>query len=1333
MAVLNDVRLRPVRLDRQFPYEVRGLAIGGGQRGLEVLVCQSNSEPNTTTIRSLWDLRCAGRAIPLLVIVEYGDKIALCGPAGEKPPVELNLDPGQVDRICRDALEQPDPYSARLYLRDTLPALQANLAGVRNEGFLASHEISYGLRQHAEWDAAGEQARRLIGREGRRLIEGLGFNLQRIDNMTSVLVANDRKSAVAVLLQDNEAVESRSGRFSTMSPIAYALAVADRENLPYVLVEQRGRVRLYPTQVGVGVGRRGRAETFIECHTRLLRDSDAAYLWMLFSGEALAPGGTLEQALEESTRYAGHLADQLRQRIYDRVVPRLASGVTAALEHETAPDKAQLDEIYQAAMLLLFRCLFIAYAEDRDLLPYRWNGLYRKHSLKAMAQELLEIRRQQGGFGDDPDIWHDLKRVFRAVDKGKPEWGVPEYNGGLFSPDPDVSSVGALLEEIELPDSVLGPALSDLLLVDSDEEGPVDFRSLGVREFGTVYEGLLESELSVADTDLTLDKKGGYLPAKKGAGVVVREGEIYLHNKSGVRKSTGSYFTPPFAVQHLLDEAVTPALKRHFERLDDLDDDAAAAAFFDFRVADISCGSGHFLVAAVDHLEQAMADYLTRRQLPGVDRELAKLRQAADESLGDLSAHIELDNSQIMRRQIARRCIYGVDLNPIAVSLAQVAIWLHTFVAGLPLSFLNRNLVVGNSLVGIGRLQEIRDVLSGQDRPLLPFDPSDMIEAASEPLSKLAKINDATIADIRRAYRAWDATQDALRPARTLCDLITASRIAGKVPLFEDDDWKRLVETGEVRSDIQALLNELGETEPFHFPVAFPEVFMRERSGFDAVVGNPPWDEPVAREHAFWARHFPGFRALSEREKKTMAEDLRNSRPDLVKAYEAERADNDRLRKMLSCGVYPGMGTGDPDLYKGFTHRFWELLAQDGGVLGVVLPRSALTAMGSTDFRHVLFNGAATIHLTTILNNRRWFFTEVHPQYTIALLAVTAGSPGDNGADIYMRGPYRDRSTFDQRFEQEPAHFTGTEIQAWNDAAALPLLPSDQSPHVFAQLRKAPRLDANRRGAWRAVPVTELHSTQDKPHMDLDSAECPDGFWPVYKGSSFDIWSPDTGSYYAWSNPDELLPHLDAKRRRSRIIKTEMPPDWLGDPETLPCRHPRIAYRRISRSTDTRTVRSALIPGGVFLNDAGPYLLWPRGDERDQAYLLGILCSIPLDWYARRFVEANINFFVFNPFPVPRPPRDNVLWKRVVEVSGRLAACDDRFADWAVAVGVECGPLEDDEKTDLIHELDALSARLYGLREYQLQHIFETFHEGWDFTERWTGVRDHFWRLGRSS
>ena len=124
--------------------------------------------------------------------------------------------------------------------------------------------------------------------------------------------------------------------------------------------------------------------------------------------------------------------------------------------------------------------------------------------------------------------------------------------------------------------------------------------------------------------------------------------------------------------------------------------------------------------------------------------------------------------------------------------------------------------------------------------------------------------------------------------------------------------------------------------------------------------------------------------------------------------------------------------------------------------------------------------------------------------------------------------------------------------------------------------------------------------------------------------------------------------------------------------------------------------------------------------------MLGVLCSIPLDWYARRFVEINVNFFIINPFPIPRPARDNPLWQRVVALAGRLACPDERFAEWAKAVGVAHGPLPADEKEDRIHELDAVAAHLYGLSEKQLAHVFDTFHEGRDYSSRLNGVLRHF-------
>ena len=156
----------------------------------------------------------------------------------------------------------------------------------------------------------------------------------------------------------------------------------------------------------------------------------------------------------------------------------------------------------------------------------------------------------------------------------------------------------------------------------------------------------------------------------------------------------------------------------------------------------------------------------------------------------------------------------------------------------------------------------------------------------------------------------------------------------------------------------------------------------------------------------------------------------------------------------------------------------------------------------------------------------------------------------------------------------------------------------------------------------------------------------------------------------------------------------------------------------------------ALVPSEVFIGNQAPYLLWPRGDQKDQAFLLGVLASIPLDWYARRFVETHVNYFVFNPFPIPRPSRDDGRWQRVVALAGRLACPDDRFLAWAHAVGVGCGVLAFDEKEDMIHELDAVVAHLYGLTEAQLVHVFATFHEGWGYQDRLDAVLRHFrnWR-----
>lgn len=298
--------------------------------------------------------------------------------------------------------------------------------------------------------------------------------------------------------------------------MSYALTKADAENLRWVVLVQGNRLRLPSTAFDTGVGRRGRTETYIECQPSLLADEHLPYLWLLYSAEALAPDGSLRQILAGSERFAGDLAEQLRERIYDFVVPELAQGIAAA-RNLPNPTTEDLGRTYEMALTVLFRLLFIAYAEDRDLLPYRFNEAYRRRSLKQKAQELAACVANGTPIAEGDFHWQDVALLWQAVAAGNKEWSVPAYDGGLFTDDATVSRAGAELATITLPNETFEAALRGLLVIETPEgvPGPVDFRSLGVREFGTVYEGLLESELALAETDLTLNRQAPTCPPER--------------------------------------------------------------------------------------------------------------------------------------------------------------------------------------------------------------------------------------------------------------------------------------------------------------------------------------------------------------------------------------------------------------------------------------------------------------------------------------------------------------------------------------------------------------------------------------------------------------------------------------------------------------------------------------------------------------------------------------------------------------------------------------------------------------------------------------------------
>jgi hypothetical protein len=1300
------------------------LFLGQGEYALEVATARVDGWPRQDVLRDLWRRRWGRRANPLLLVAFYvhqGSTLAaVTGPVGEEPPVLRDVDPGQVERVCAAALAEPDRHAAVRVLASALDALDSDLPGVRNVGMFSTHQLRVGVPARDDWDAACRRGRQLLSRRGRALVEALGFEVEEHSTTASVLRVSGTKRAVAVFLADHEGFEQASERYTGTSPVTHALALAQREGLPWVVLTRGSRIRVHAAR-DLGVGRQGQPETFVELNLALLPDETAGYLLLLASADALAEAGTFDQILEDSHDYAAALGARLRERVYREAVPALGAALAPDESGELTDD--DLAELYQQAMVALFRLLFVAYAEDKDLLPYRTNGRYQRHALKTTARDLAEQRR-----ADQPDfdlqathLWSDVTALWAAVRDGNRDWAVPAYDGGLFSNDPDVNPAGAALTHIELTNAELGPALAALLVDEAADGviGPVDFRSLSVREFGTIYEGLLESRLAVAREDLTVAADGTFVPARAHDEIAVSQGGVYFHNRSGARKATGTYFTKPFAVEHLLDHALEPALNDHLARLEQLaaaDDQAGVAeALFDFRCVDLAMGSGHFLVAAIDRIEARLSAFLALYPNGPVNAELETLKQQALGELGDLAASTEIEHASLLRRLVARRCIYGVDHNRIAVQLARLGVWIHTFVPGLPLSFLDHHLVCGDSLTGIGTIDEAVTALDPHHDSQQPSVFTDQIEGflarAQGHLERLGQLADTTTADIAAARHTHAEARAAVEPAEQLFDLLIAARTGvADLPLEVTEDKIA------AHPHLEAAQQHAAGLQALHFPIAFPEVFLRDRPGFDCVLGNPPWEEATVERPGFWTLRFPGLKSLTPGRQRREIDKLERDHPHLKAEYDQSLADNAELRALLLAGPYPGMGTGDPELYKAFCWRFWHLVRDDGAI-GVVLPRSALSAKGSTAWREAVLDGGTFDDVTMLLNSKNWIFP-THPQYTIGLVSIRKGHA--HTGTLRLRGPYPSLARYREGVTAKPAEIASEDLRSWTDTVSFPLLPSPEGLEVFVKLRAYPRLDTES-DDWYVRPAAELHATNERQPM-IFSDEPPKGAWPVYKGASFDLWEPDTGVYYAWADPKTLVDYLQQKRhrqqRRSNSVFRAFSTEWGADSETLPCRHPRVAFRDASRATDSRTVRTALVPGKVALTNKAPYFVWPRGEATDEAYLLGVLTSIPLDWYARRFVEDSVNFYILNAFPVPRPDRNDPIRGVVVETAGRLAAVDERFSDWAAAVGVPVGSVEADEHPELLARLDAAVALLYQLSEGDLRVIFETFHEGWNYHDR---------------
>ncbi len=1298
----------------------------GAKNGkIEVGVLQCATAGSAAAVRGVWQSRQGNSQVALLLVWEQPNgtfDVAFGRATNTKPYTAFDLDLTRTQALVYLALsDDVDHEQAANDVLDAIVELNSEVPGLSNGGLLAIRHLNTDVRQKPygldNWGTCGTKAKTVRHKRGDELLRGLGYKLTRTsDSQVRLLTAPAGDKRATAVVVDASATHSHW--------LDRAYLAAQNNNVSWIVVLERHQLRLYPARAGIGVAGRGPLETYVEINTAMLSDADSAYLWLLFSSDALSPGGSLDLILADSSRFAVDLGKRLRERIYKHTIPHLVNAIVDARETAKRPVKPEeASDIYHQALTYLFRLLFLAYAEDRDLLPVLTNEHYREESITDIAACLNKDSAIVS-------LSDRLNRLFTAIDKGNKEWNVPAYNGGLFSTDPSRNRLGAELSALRLPDPHLEIALRSLLLdtdSKSNETGPVDFRSLKVREFGTIYEGLLESELSFAATNLSETSNGELEETPKGKTPDITKDSLYLHNKSGARKSAGAYFTPAFAVDHLLDNSLEPALDEHCKAVETLFAanklTEAARKFFDFRAADLAMGSGHFLVAATDRIATRLAVLHSKLQLADVTEQIENLRAASQRAVDSTR---DIPDVTILRRIVARRCVYGMDINPMSAELTRLSLWIHTFIPGLPMSYLGHTLRAGNSLTGLGTVNELLDLLNNPPRTgkrkkaqntgasLFGGGIHTILTQVQGDLGAAMSVSDATAADVHTLEQQVAALEKQTAHVKALCDVLVMLRAGAS---SGEVDWSQSLSqiVSAHGTEAAAFAEKIGAV---HYPVVWPEVFPAPDQGFDVCIGNPPWEKLKVEEHAFWARYRPGLRSLSKEDRDTEVTALKLSRPDLVKTLAKEQEEAASARAVIATGPFD-MGSGDPDLYQAFCWRNWYSVKPTGRV-GMVLPRGALAGSGATAWRNKVYDDGQFSDVVVLGNDKKWVFISIDSRFTVALVSIRKTGPGA----VYLRGPLRSRKEFKVGVAAPATPVPVAEFRTFAAGGAFPQLPSTAATEVYRVMRKSPRFD-DLTHPWVAKPARELDATVN---LDLMTTKTPTTL-PVWSGKNFNRWQPDAGvAPYKWAEPTvagKFINDRDRRRaettsnggkRKKKVPASDLVQLFSGNEQRetidviVPITNPgvRIAFRCVARATDRRTVIAAAIPADRYLQHSAGFLRFNTHSPFHEAALLGVLCSTSLDWFSRRIVESGLTFEVLCSLPVP------ILGEhlsRIAQIAGlRTARADKRLEAWAKAAGADLQ--EATSNADLDVELDARIACAYGLTQDHVKTIWETYGPG---------------------
>lgn len=1039
-------------------------------------------------------------------------------------------------------------------------------------------------------------------------------------------------------------------------------------------------------------------------------DPRLLYFTALFSASAFVPKQGLTDVditYEGGIKYAKEIEENLRSKIFDGQL--FLNLVRAVVDHSPSRSysQKQLEEAKATALKLLYRILFILYAESRGLLPLE-NPRYRETSMDFLRERLSAFEKEP----ETSSVWDLLRRLFGVISRGSPEARVPEYDGALFEYDPT-------LDSLSLRNKFLVPALRDL--TEADGRG-IDYQNLGVRHLGSLYEALLEYSVRQAEQDLVVYKEE-ILDASYAADLKAKprgfipKGELYLSVGGLARKGTGSYFTPDEIVRFLVKKGLEPHLKAREERFlanmrklrsltarDPQLEKETIEDLLGLRVVDPAMGSGHFLVTAVDQLTHWIINLLRENPDAPLMKVIEEDRQKIISEQFKKGIHLKEDlltDSVILKRMVMKRCVYGVDVNPLAVELAKLSLWLDSFAIGTPLTFLDHHIRCGDSLIGLW-LENIadRDFQSTLDRW------TGSLTSVGERLFKMVSVPaDLTVEQVNQSRRAYYDVRERTEPLRILVDLNVAAildpELSKKLPRSlaligqvygkkeKPEWWPKVAEGLELARKYRA----------FHWEIEFPDAFTGDDRGFDLLITNPPWEAVKPDDDDFFSVYYPRFRRIgSKPEKRKVMESLLKN-PQIAREYqEYKQGIEQKVRFFKQSGEYVRRGSGDTNLWKLFLERSLKLLS-DKGSLATVIPSGIVTDEGGKQLREALFEGK--IRAMFEFENKRGIFSDIDRRYKFALLVWDKAAPTPAfPAAFYLH----DLEALDGKAEHDKFVEIPIELirRCAPDSLSIPEVRNRKQLEVFSKIYHSQPLLSDPSKGWTVVFVRELDRTNDSDLLRRDGKG-----WLLIEGKNFHQFIPDYEKVEYTVDPVAGLrrtkKHKEYQHINERIHNTV-----------------RLAFRGVASSTNVRSMVACILPPKSFSPNSAVIVIprkdgvVPEGEEYLQlvSYLTGILNSYVFDFLIRTRISMNLNFFYVYQTPVP-PSFTCPLARQIIRIAGRLSSADARFSELATTLGVSSSPLSMMERIDLTAKLNTLVAEHYGLNREEFELILQSF-EGFE-------------------